>query len=250
MLQRQAHAWSTEPRDSVLAIGDTVTGLQATVAVLAALALRERTGSGQFIDMAMHDALLSIQEAANFELFGSGSTENDFLCSWVYRCGDQHVAMPTDPRAHWEALAAVMNAPELACDPRYDTHEKRTERLDELEAIVQGWVMDQPSADAVVAALDRHGLPGARLLTMAEALRSEQTKARRMTVEVDDRSGRRVGVLNSPYRFSDADAGVSGVPAFRGEHNREVLRELLDMSDGDVDALERDGVISSRIPER
>jgi formyl-CoA transferase/succinyl-CoA--D-citramalate CoA-transferase len=52
-----------EPRDSVLALGDTVTGLQATIAILAALRLREKTGRGQTIDMAMHDALLSVQES-------------------------------------------------------------------------------------------------------------------------------------------------------------------------------------------
>jgi crotonobetainyl-CoA:carnitine CoA-transferase CaiB-like acyl-CoA transferase len=248
MLHRQAHAWSAEPRDSVLAVGDTVTGLQAVVAILAALALRERTGTGQFIDMAMHDALLSIQEAANFHLFGAGATEHDFLCSWVYRCGGEHVAVPTDPRSHWDVLARVMGAPELAADERYDTYEKRAERLDELEAIVQGWMMDQPSADDVVAALERHGLPGARIATMSEALASEQTRARRMTVETDDRTGRRTAVLNSPYRFSDAEAGVRGTPAFRGEHNREVLRELLELSDAEIDALEHDGVVSSRLP--
>ena len=69
-----------------------------------------------------------------------------------------------------------------------------------------------------------------------------------MTVEVDDRTGRRVRVLNSPYRFSDASAGVRGTPAFRGEHNREVLRELLGLSDEAIAALERDGVVSRRLP--
>jgi len=248
VLYRQAHTWGLETRDSVLAIGDTVTGLQATIAILAALRLRDRTGRGQFIDMAMHDALLAIQEAANFYLFGDGASEDDFLCSWIYRCGTEHVAMPTDPRAHWDVLAEMMGRPELATDPRYDSHAKRSALLEELEALIQDWVLDQPSADAVVAALDRRGLPGARILRMSEALDCEQTRARNMTVEVDDRTGRRVRVLNSPYRFSDANAGVSGRPAFRGEDNHDVLRDVLGLNDGEIEALERDGVISSRVP--
>jgi crotonobetainyl-CoA:carnitine CoA-transferase CaiB-like acyl-CoA transferase len=248
VLHRQAHAWGIEPYDSVLALGDTVTGLHSAVAILAALRLREQTGRGQHIDMAMHDALLSIQEAANFHLFGDGGTENDFLCSWVYRCGDEHVAMPTDPRAHWQALTDAMERPDLAADSRYDTHEKRVQRLEELEAHIQDWVLDQGRAEDVVAILDRHGLPGARIMPMSEALECDQTRAREMTVEIDDRSGRCVGVLNSPYRLSEAETGVHGTPAFRGEHNREILGELLGMSAEEIDGLEREGVVSARLP--
>ena len=249
VLYRQAHAWGLETRDSVLAVGDTVTGLQATIAILAALRLRERSGRGQFIDMAMHDALLAIQEAANFYLFDDGASEEDFLCSWIYRCGAEHVAMPTDPRAHWDVIAEMMGRPDLAADPRYDSHEKRSALLEELEALIQDWVLDQPSADAVVAALDHHGLPGARIFRMSEALDCEQTRARNMTVEIDDRSGRRVRVLNSPYRFSEAEAGISGRATFRGEDNRDVLRDVLRLGDEEIAALERDGVISSRVPQ-
>ena len=248
ILYRQAQATSRDPTDSVLALGDTVTGLQAAIAILAALRLRERTGRGQFIDMAMHDSLLSIQEAANFYLFEDGASEHDFLCSWVYRCGDEFVAMPTDPRASWAEMTAVMGRPELARDERYDSYEKRAARLDELEAHVQGWIMDQRSADDVVRTLDRNGLPGARIMALSEALECEQTRARGMTPAVDDRNGRQVRVVNSPYRFSAATAGIHGRPAFRGEDNREVLGTLLGMSDEQIARLEEEGVVSSRLP--
>jgi crotonobetainyl-CoA:carnitine CoA-transferase CaiB-like acyl-CoA transferase len=142
----------------------------------------------------------------------------------------------------------MMGRSDLASDPRYETHEKRSALLDELEAHIQNWVLDQPSADSVVAALERHGLPGARIFRMSEALDCEQSGARRMTVEVDDRCGRRVRVLNSPYRFSHAEAGVAGPAAFRGEDNRTVLRELLGLDDTRIASLESEGVISARIP--
>jgi len=247
-LWRQATIMGQRTADSVLALGDTVTGLQATIAILAALALRSRTGEGQFIDMAMHDALLSVQEAANFYLFPEEPSETDFLCSWVYRAADRDIVMPTDPRADWDTLCRVMGQPKLRDDPRYDTPQKRAECLDELEAHIQSWVLEQPDADSVVAALHAAGLPGARVSTLGEALESEQTLARDMTPERPDRSGRHVRVLNSPYRFSDATAGVRGVPAFRGEHNATVLAGLLGLSATEISRLEIDGIISSRLP--
>jgi crotonobetainyl-CoA:carnitine CoA-transferase CaiB-like acyl-CoA transferase len=246
MLDRQARASGQEPTDSVLAIGDTVAGLQSVIAILAALRRRESSGRGQHVDMAMHDALLSIQEAANFYLFGAGGRETDYLCSWVYRCGDDYVAIPSDPRAHWKELTAVMGRPELLTDERYDTYPKRAERLEELEGYVQEWVSSHANGDEVVADLDDAGLPGARIVPMSEALDCEQTRARRMTPEVDDRSGRPVRVLNSPYRFSDAAAGVRGLPAFRGEDNRDILSTLLGLSEAEIDELEAAGVVSAR----
>jgi CoA:oxalate CoA-transferase len=250
LLDRQARAFGHPPVDSVFAVGDTVTGLQAALAIVAALHLRTTTGTGQFIDMAMHDALLSLQEAANFVLFGGGGTETDFLCAWVYPCKGETVVIPADPRANWDVLTDLMAAPELLRDTRFDTYEKREACLVELEALVGTWVAEQASADAAVAACHAKGLAAARVQTLGEALASPQTAARAMTVACDDRSGGTVPVLNSPYRFSDAVAGVHGRPAFRGEHNRSVLSSLLDLRDDDLAQLEASGVLSSRLPEQ
>lgn len=85
-------------------------------------------------------------------------------------------------------------------------------------------------------------------MSLSEALECEQTRVRGMTRVRDDRCGGQAAVLDSPYRFSDARAGVRGVPAFRGEDNREVLSTVLGLTDDELDALELDGVISSRVP--
>ncbi len=248
VLHRQAEAWCHQPEDSVLAVGDTVTGLQAAIAILASLQLRERTGCGQFIDMAMHDALLAIQETANFTLFDEGGSDTDFLCAWVHRCKDEYVVIPADPRAYWKELTLVMGKPHLAADPRFDTYEKRAPRLRELEAIVQEWVESFACAADAVTALHKAGVAAAEILTLSEALASEQTRARAMTVDCDDRSGGVSPVLNSPYRFSSASAGVHGRPPFRGEDNRAVLTEMLGIDEQELAALEESGVLSSRVP--
>ena len=100
-----------------------------------------------------------------------------------------------------------------------------------------------------MAALDAVGLPGAAVLRLGEALDCEQTQVRGMTPEVDDRNGRRVRILNTPYRFSNATAGVRGVPAFRGEDNHAVLSDLLDLTSDEIAELERADIIGSRLPQ-
>ncbi|MFQ5352073.1 MAG: CaiB/BaiF CoA transferase family protein [Candidatus Binatia bacterium] len=248
IIHRQAAFSGQPPADSVLAIGDTVTGLHAVIAIQAALALRERTGRGQFIDLAMSDALLSIQEVANFHLFGDGGSDTDVLCAWIYHCGTEQVLIPSDPRAYWEDYCRVMASPQLLRDPRYRDYRSRQDRLEELEAHIQRWVASHSSADDVVAKLVAQDFPGARVLSMAEALDSAQTAERGMTPEVEDRSGGRCRILNSPYRFSGAEAGVRGRPAFRGEHNRDLLERWLALSAEQCLELEQSGVLSSRVP--
>ena len=72
--------------------------------------------------------------------------------------------------------------------------------------------------------------------------------ARGAIVEVSDRGSGTIKVPNAPWRFSDADVGVRGVPKYRGEDNRAVLAELLGYDDATIDALEADGIISTRLP--
>ena len=67
-------------------------------------------------------------------------------------------------------------------------------------------------------------------------------------MEVSDRGEGVLRLPNSPWKFSGAETGVRGVPAYRGEHNREVLSELLGLSDGELQRLEDDGVLTQRAP--
>lgn len=67
-------------------------------------------------------------------------------------------------------------------------------------------------------------------------------------VEIDDRAGGRVRVPNAPWHFEIGLVGTSGTPRFRGEDNREILRDLLGFDDAEIDDLERRAVISSRLP--
>ena len=97
-------------------------------------------------------------------------------------------------------------------------------------------------------ALAEHGLAMGVLRSVREVADSDWAREREAIVEVPDRGGGTVRIPNSPWQFSDAESGVRGQPAYRGEHNREVLAELCGLGDEELDALEADGVLSSRLP--
>ena len=87
------------------------------------------------------------------------------------------------------------------------------------------------------------------LRTVPEVADSDWARERDAIVEVPDRGGGTLRIPNSPWHFSDADVGVRGQPAYRGEHNREVLRRALRARPTrSSTALEADGVLSSRLP--
>jgi crotonobetainyl-CoA:carnitine CoA-transferase CaiB-like acyl-CoA transferase len=137
---------------------------------------------------------------------------------------------------------------DLIDDPRFATVDARVEHLDEIIEVLAEWSSGIDDIDAIEDTLAEHGLAMGVLRTVSEISHTDWADARGAIVEVDDRSGGTLRLPNSPWRFSAADTGVRGVPAYRGEHNREVLRELLDISEPELDRLEAEGVLSSRPP--
>ncbi len=86
--------------------------------------------------------------------------------------------------------------------------------------------------------------------SITELAESDYVAHRGSIVEVDDRSGGSFAIPQAPWRFSESTVAVSGVPAWRGEHNRTVCRDLLGLADDEVDALEAAGALVSRPPRK
>ena len=105
-----------------------------------------------------------------------------------------------------------------------------------------------PDAESLIALLDEVGLAAGTVQSVGELAASEFVAHRGSVVEVDDRSGGTFAIPQAPWRFSDAHAGVAGPPAWRGEHNRSVCRELLGCTDDEIDGLEAAGALVARPP--
>jgi CoA:oxalate CoA-transferase len=226
---------------------DVTAGLHALIAILAALSQRERTGRGQHVEVAMLDAMLSADDVAVYLANGQeavappGDAVFDVGGAKLFVAGAVGMSAPL--------LFGAMGRPELARDPRFGTPAARTENRDALHAVVAGWLAAFPDLEAADRALAAAGVAATRVYSTAEALRLPEVAARGILRALDDRGGGTVRVVDSPWRFSESESGVHGVAAYRGEHNREVLREVLALDDARIDALEAKGVLSGRVPE-
>jgi CoA:oxalate CoA-transferase len=235
--------------------GDVYAALECLAAILAALYHRERTGRGQHVDVSMTESLLSINEHVHWEL--SDIPAEGVVPSFrpgdypVLTVGDGRVVVVSGhpaERGTFERYARGVRRPELIDDERFVDLASRLRHLHELHAELQQGAAEFASPALLETALAEEGLAMGVLRTVREVADTDWARERGAIVEVPDRRGGSIRLPNSPWHFSGADAGIRGQPAYRGEHNREVMRELCELTDAEIDELEADGVLSSRLP--
>jgi len=244
---RKLHA---EPRQEAVSHADLYSGVQATVGILAALLQRERTGEGQHVDVSMAEVMLQATEWTAVELAGAGDDLLHIFGSFnapVLRLGDGTVVhVPGDPVSSFPAWCTAMQRPELTDDERFATREARHANRDAMLAVFQAFASTFSRFDDFEAALGKARLAVGEMRPLRDVGTAEWAIEREALVDVGDEDGGRLRLPRSPFRFSDATAGTSGRPAWQGQHNREVLREVLGLSDDALDRLERDGVLVQR----
>lgn len=236
---------------------DVYTGMELATAILAALYRRERTGVGQTLDVSMAETMMYVNEHMHDTLW-DGEDDPQWIRSFrpgdylVVRIasGEQFIVSghPAE-RGTFELFASAMDRPELLDDDRFNDVASRVENYDALCEIFQDFAATVPDPETFERTFAAHRLATGRVRQPGELADTEWARERGATVEVDDRSGGSIRLPNVPWRFSDGpDVAVSGVPKYRGEDNRTVLGDLLGYDDEQLDELEADGVLSSRVP--
>ena len=203
-------------------IADTTASLQALSAINAALFYRERTGQGQYLDIAMFDALISTIPK-EFQQVYWPSTPDRMYGSFETRDGFV-LAMPVTQN-HFTGLVAGMDKPELLADPRFAETAARMAHYTEYTAIVATWLRTLTTDEAMVE-LEKAHVPCARYRTMAEATEDPQLAHRNMVVEIEDPSGP-LKVMNSPFLFSHTQSSVRPWAAGLGQHNHDILENCV-----------------------
>jgi crotonobetainyl-CoA:carnitine CoA-transferase CaiB-like acyl-CoA transferase len=231
---------------------DVYSGVYSAVGILAALHQRDRTGEGQHIDIAMGEVLMSANEHVAAEAIRERKRPAHFEDPHpMFRMKDgRYVTVSADytPRGSFAMWCNAIEREDLKDDPRFVDDESRRANREDLQDIIQEWVLTFDDVEALDKELKRARLVMGVIRTLNEATATDWSRSRGATVEVSDRGDGTFTVPNTPWRFSGAESGAHGEPAYRGEHNREILGELLGMSGEEIYKLEADGVLSSRAP--
>jgi crotonobetainyl-CoA:carnitine CoA-transferase CaiB-like acyl-CoA transferase len=235
--------------------GDVYAALEAAIAILAALHQRERTGRGQRVDVSMTGSLLAINEHAHW-LFQERPAEGVVAS---FAPGDYPVLTTADGRdvvvsghpaekGTFERYARGVGRPELIADPRFGDVAARLAHLPELIAELRRGAAEMATPDELEQRLAAEQLAMGVLRTVAEVAGTDWAAAAEAVVDVPDRGGGTIRIPNTPWRFSAADSGARGEPAYRGEHNRDVFGGICGLDDDELDRLEEASVLSSRLP--
>jgi crotonobetainyl-CoA:carnitine CoA-transferase CaiB-like acyl-CoA transferase len=221
LMARQAENSGSRPADMALSVADTTAGLHGLVAVLAALHLRERSGAGQHIDVAMIDAILATDDHMHCALDDSYDIKN--MPSEVWDSSAGPIVIAGDFRHLWRQLSTVLGV-EDPTPADADLEEKIAARRAATRRFLTSTCADRP---AVIAAMDEMNLAWGDVRTTFAALDLPTVSHRRTITEVDDRGGGTRRLPQSPYRFSAAESRVRGGAPHQGEHNAVVLRDWL-----------------------
>lgn len=230
--------WSptAETQQLPLSVADTNASLHGLVATLAAVILRERTGLGQHIDIAMIDATLVTDDNLHYELEDSEETKG--LLAEVWPSGAGPFLISADFRHMWRRLTERLGVvdPTTKDTPLPEKIRLRREAVIAYLATLTDW-------DAVERAMDAMNIAWGQVRA-GPALGDQPTIAARGAIaQVDDRAGGTRPIPQSPYRFSDAVSEVRGPAPHRGEHNVEILAEWLGRGPAEVEALVAAGVL-------
>jgi formyl-CoA transferase len=250
-------------------IGDSGTGLHLALGIVCALYQRNTTGRGQKVLAAMQDGVLNLcrvklrdqQRLAHGPLkeypqyphgeFGdavprSGNASGGGQPGWILKCK----GWETDPNAYiyfitqapvWDKICTVIGKPEWITDPDYAKPDARLPRLKEIFAAIEEWTMTKTKFEAMEI-LNKYDIPCGPILSMKEIAEEPSLRATGTVVEVDHPTRGKYLSVGNPIKLSDSPTEVKRSPLL-GEHNEEILRNVLGFSDEQIAEIKRSGAI-------
>jgi CoA:oxalate CoA-transferase len=236
LMARQAEQSRAAPADLAISFADFNAGLHGLVALLSALLMRERMGTGQHIDMAMVDAMLITDDHLHHWLEDSVHLKN--MPSEVWQTPAGPLVLAGDFRHIWRQLNTVCGVADPAA-PDAPVEEKARLRRE----AAQGYFDALPDRASVIAALEQMNLAWGDVRTNTQAFELPTVRHRATIASIDDRAGGQRPVIRSPYRFSHADSGTPRGAPMQGEHNAEVLAEWADIDGAQIERWAADGAL-------
>ena len=240
----------TGPRDGPphkvgTAIGDLVSGLTASQAILAALYTRKLIGRGQHVRVSMYEvvaALLTFNASIFFATGNSprrrGNEHPTIVPYETFEASDGWINLGVANDDLWKRFCEAANCRELVNDPRFAKASDRVRRREQLVPIVKA-IIKERSRDEWLASLDKAGVPSGAIRTVGEVCESELLRARGMVAEMPHESAGKVKAIKNAMHLSQTPLDTYVAPPRLGEHTYEVLTGLLGYSKTEVEKLTR-----------
>jgi crotonobetainyl-CoA:carnitine CoA-transferase CaiB-like acyl-CoA transferase len=211
---------------------DTVGGLNAAFAIMGALYHRERSGKGQFIDIALLDSIMPLLGwvAANWLIGGKppqllGNDNMTAAPSGTFVTADGYVNIAANQQEQWENVCEVLNVPELKTDLRFQKRDRRKANRRALTPLLEAKLKERPTAHWVEA-LNKKGVPSGEILSLQDALAAPQIAYRQTIQTVVEPGIGPLKLFNLTARFEDTPAGIDAPPPRLSAHTDGLLKEL------------------------
>jgi crotonobetainyl-CoA:carnitine CoA-transferase CaiB-like acyl-CoA transferase len=238
-----------QPMKAGISIADIMTGMYATVSVLAALNHRNVTGEGQHLDLCLLDSMIATMtfEASNYLSSGKlptrlGNAHPNVVPYQVVPTKDGHVIIASGNEDQFKRFCEFSGSEEWMTDPRFETNSLRIQNRTEFVPLLYG-VMAQKTSQEWLEGLEGVGVPCGPVNTLEQVFNDPQVLSRDMKVEIPHPTAGSVTVPGSPINMSKTPVQYRRAPPLVGQHTDEVLGELLDMSTEERDALREKGLI-------
>ncbi len=232
-----------------LALADMISGLYGANAVMMALRSRDQTGTGQIIDLALLEAMVSVlgPEPLDYQLTGVpkprvGNGSNTSSPRNVYRSADGHfIAISASVQRTAERLFRTIGREDMIEDPRYATNENRVAHRSDVDAVVGGWIGAR-NRDEVMRIFAEDGITAAQLYSIEDISADPHFIEREIFVDMPD-ADLGSAPTHSPLPRLSATPGNIYRPAPRlGEHSRDILRDF-NLDTARIDSLLSSGTV-------
>ena len=221
------------PQKVGVAVADLMTGMYATQAVLAALLHRERTGEGQYIDVALLDVQVAMlaNMNANFLISGQaprrwGNAHPNIVPYQAFRAADQWIVVAVGNDDQYRRFCELGERPDLLHDQRFARNRDRVRNRDTLVPLIAALIAAHPAA-WWLEGLERAGVPCGPINDLAQVFDNAQVRARGLRIELERDDAGPVPMVGSPLKMSATPPSYRLPPPRLGEHTEQVLREVL-----------------------
>lgn len=234
------------------AVVDFLSGTHLYAGIVTALLERQHSGKGSFVEVAMQETVYPALASNLGFIYGEnggvpprtgnrhgGLAEAPYN---VYPTKDGHISIICITDSHWNNLLKIIGREDLIGDERFSSNPARVARMEETDALVQGWTETQ-SRDGAYAALTAAKVPSAPVRDLVEVTNDENMHERGMLKWVDHPEFGRICLHNSPIRIHGTEDLPFVASPTLGEHNEQIMSDLLDFSEEEIGVLQEENVL-------